>query len=32
LFDRFRVLDSGLEGPIGTTMVWSDEQAEYGPT
>lgn len=32
LFERFRVLDSGLEGPIGATMVWSDDRAEYGPT
>jgi hypothetical protein len=29
LFDKFRVLDSGLEGPSGTTMVWSDDNAEY---
>jgi hypothetical protein len=29
LFDRFRVLDSGLEGPVGTTMIWSEEDAEY---
>ena len=29
LFDRFRVLDSGLEGPAGTTMVWNDDEAEY---
>lgn len=29
LFDRFRVLDSGLEGPLGTTMIWSGEDAEY---
>jgi hypothetical protein len=29
LFGRFRVLDSGLEGPIGTTMVWNDDEAEY---
>lgn len=29
LFDRFRVLDSGLEGPVGTTMVWNDDEAEY---
>jgi hypothetical protein len=29
LFDRFRVLDSGLEGPIGTTMVWDEEAVEY---
>jgi hypothetical protein len=32
LFDRFRVLDSGLEGPIGTTMVWDEEAVEYVPT
>lgn len=32
LFDRFQVLDSGLEGPVGTTMTWSDEQAEYEVT
>ena len=29
LFDRFRVLDSGLEGPIGTTMMWNDEALEF---
>lgn len=29
LCDRFRVLDSGLEGPIGTTMIWNDQAAEY---
>lgn len=27
--DRWRVLDSGLEGPIGTVMVWDDEAFEY---
>jgi hypothetical protein len=29
LFDRFRVFDSGREGPIGTKMLWSEEDAEY---
>ena len=29
LFERFRVLDSGLEGPTGTTMTWSEEELEY---
>lgn len=29
LFNRFRILDSGLEGPVGTTMIWNDEEAEY---
>jgi hypothetical protein len=29
LFDRFRVLDSGLEGPVGTTMVWNEEALEF---
>lgn len=29
LFDRFRVLDSGLEGPVGTIMIWNDDEAEY---
>jgi hypothetical protein len=29
LSDRFRVLDSGLEGPRGTTMTWDDETLEY---
>lgn len=29
LFDRFRVLDSGLEGPVGTTMAWNDEALEF---
>jgi hypothetical protein len=32
LFDRFRVLDSGLEGPVGTRMVWVDADAEYSLT
>ena len=29
LFDRFRVLDSGLEGPVGSTLTWDDEALEY---
>jgi len=29
LFDRLRVLDSGLEGPIGTTMEWDDASLEF---
>jgi hypothetical protein len=29
LFDRFRVLDSGLEGPVGTTMEWDDASLEF---
>lgn len=29
LFDRFRVLDSGLEGPVGTTMAWDDAALEF---
>ena len=29
LFDRICALDSGLEGPIGTIMVWDEEGAEY---
>lgn len=29
LFERFRVLDPGLEGPVGTTMLWDDAAAEY---
>ena len=29
--DKFRVLDSGLEGPIGTTMIWNEQAAEYQP-
>jgi len=29
LFDRFPVLDSGLEGPTGTVMVWDESTLEY---
>lgn len=29
LFDRFKVLDSGLEGPVGTTMAWDEAALEY---
>jgi hypothetical protein len=29
LCGRFRVLDSGLEGPVGTVMVWNEEAGEY---
>ncbi len=29
LFDRFQVLDSGLEGPVGTAMVWDDGSLEF---
>jgi hypothetical protein len=29
LFDRWRVLDSGLEGPVGTTMIWNEETVEF---
>jgi hypothetical protein len=29
LFDRFRVLDSGLEGPVGTTMEWDESALEF---
>ena len=31
LFKRFGVLDSGLEGPTGTTMAWDEEAVEYVP-
>jgi hypothetical protein len=29
LFDRFRVVSSGMEGPIGTQMAWSEADSEY---
>lgn len=29
LFDRFHVLDAGLEGKVGTTMVWNEETLEF---
>jgi hypothetical protein len=29
LFDRWPVLDSGLEGPVGTVMVWNETDMEY---
>lgn len=29
LFDRFRVLDSALEGPVGTVWVWNEHDLEY---
>jgi hypothetical protein len=29
LFDRFRVLDSALEGPVGSELRWSDTDAEF---
>jgi hypothetical protein len=29
LLDRFRFLDSGLEGAVGTTMVWNKAELEY---
>jgi hypothetical protein len=29
LVERFRVLDSGLEGAFGTTMVWNEADLEY---
>lgn len=32
LFDRFRVLDSALEGPVGSRLDWSDVDAEYQST
>jgi hypothetical protein len=32
LFNRFRVLESGLEGPIGTRMSWHEVAVEYRPT
>jgi hypothetical protein len=32
LFQRFRVLDSALEGPVGTRLTWSDADAEFRST
>jgi hypothetical protein len=29
LFDRYRVLDSGMDGPVRTTMIWNAADAEY---
>jgi uncharacterized protein YegJ (DUF2314 family) len=29
LCDRYRVLDSGLEGPLGSTMDWDEDNLEY---
>lgn len=29
LFSRFRVLDSGLEGPVGTKMQWDEQAVEF---
>ena len=29
LFDKFRVIDSALEGPVGTVMIWNEREMEY---
>ncbi len=29
LADRFRVLDSGFDGPVGTIMEWDDQSLEF---
>jgi hypothetical protein len=31
LFERFRVVDSAMEGPVGSVWVWSNDADEYLP-